>query len=230
MEIILVPGLWLNASTWDAVIPRLREAGHDPVPLTLPGMATRDSDRRGIGVEDHIDAVVAAIDAAAAPVLLVGHSAGCGIAHAAMDRRVDRVAAVVAVGGFPGSDGEVLLGGLPAVDGEVAMPDWAAVGEDANIVDFTPEALAAFYAGAIPAPEGVLTQPVPVRDPRRHEVPLVLVCPEYTAADLAEWIAQGALPEVAAATHRRVVDLPGGHWPQVTRPAELAEVILAAVP
>ena len=27
MDIILIPGLWLNASTWDAVVPYLEAAG-----------------------------------------------------------------------------------------------------------------------------------------------------------------------------------------------------------
>ena len=35
MDIILVPGLWLDASTWDEVIPELERAGHVAHPLTL---------------------------------------------------------------------------------------------------------------------------------------------------------------------------------------------------
>ena len=39
-----------------------------------------------------------------------------------------------------------------------------------------------------------------------------------------EWAA-----EVAGMRHLEVVELPTGHWPQFTRPAELARSILAAV-
>lgn len=39
MDVVLVPGLWLNARTWDAVVPHLEAAGHRTHPLTLPGMA-----------------------------------------------------------------------------------------------------------------------------------------------------------------------------------------------
>ena len=63
MDIILVPGFWLDASSWEEVTPALEAAGHRPHPLTLPGMQSVDADRSGIGLRDHIDAVVAAIDA-----------------------------------------------------------------------------------------------------------------------------------------------------------------------
>jgi pimeloyl-ACP methyl ester carboxylesterase len=68
-------------------------ASHDS--LTLPGMEPNDADRSGIALRDHVDAVVAEIDAvdpAQGPVSLVGHSAGAAIAFAAVDTRPDRVA------------------------------------------------------------------------------------------------------------------------------------------
>lgn len=230
MDIVLIPGLWLNASTWDEVVPILTEAGHRCRPLTLPGMQSRDSDRSGITLSDHVAAVVDALDAATPPVLLVGHSAGCGIAHAAVDARPDRVARVVHVGGCPGGDGEPLLSGLPVENGEVAMPDWAALGEEANVVDLSPDQLAGLYANAIPVPEGVLTEPVHLTDPRRREVPVTMVCPEYRADDLRGWVEGGepSLAELGSIGSVTYVDLPAGHWPQLTRPADLAQVILDA--
>ena len=228
MDVILVPGLWLNASTWDAVVPALVAAGHRPFPLTLPGMESRDADRAGITLGDHVTAVVEAIDAAdrSRPLLLVGHSAGCGLAHAALDARPDRVARVVHVGGFPCEDGEALLSGLEARDGEVEMPDWREIGEEANVVDFSDGQLEDFYAAAVPVPERVVTDPVRLSDERRFAVPATLVCPEYTAADVREWVAEGHLPEVERTAEVAYVDLPGGHWPQVTQPDALARVLL----
>lgn len=230
MDIILIPGLWLHGSTWDAVVPTLEQAGHRVRALTLPGMHAKDADRSGITLADHVDAVVSAIDDAREPVLLVGHSAGSGIGHAAVDARPDRVARAVYVGGFPTPDGSPLLAGLPARDGEVAMPDWAEMGEEANVVDFDEQSLARFYDDAIPAPEQVLTTPVQLHDERRYAVPVTAVCPEYTAADLREWVESGAEPVSELARIREVeyVDLPGGHWPQLTQPDRLARVILDA--
>jgi pimeloyl-ACP methyl ester carboxylesterase len=231
MQIVLVPGLWLNASTWDAVVPDLEAAGHTAHPLTLPGMGGKDADRTGITLADHVAAVVAAVDAAydaGGPVLLVSHSAGCGIAHCATDARPDKVARQVHVGGFPSADGEALLSGLPAEGGEVPMPDWKEMGEDANVQDFTDEQLATFYAAAIPVPEAVVTTPVRLGDERRYDVPATEVCPEYSAADLEEWVGAGHLPELARIKDVEHVDLGGGHWPQLTQPKSLAQAILDA--
>lgn len=230
MDVILVPGLWLNGSSWAAVVPTLRAAGHRVHALTLPGMESKAADRTGITARDHVAAVVAAVDAAEGPVLLVGHSAGSGLASAAVDARPDRVARAVYVGGFPNPDGAALLTGLPAENGEVAMPNWAEVGEEANVVDFEPEALDRFYADAIPVPERVVIDPIPLTDERRYDVPVVAVCPEYTAAQLQEWIADGesAVAEFARIRHVDFVDLPGGHWPQLTQPDALARIILDA--
>jgi pimeloyl-ACP methyl ester carboxylesterase len=230
MDIILIPGLWLDGSCWDGVVPALESAGHRTHPLTLPGMEGKDAPRSGITLRDHVDAVVAAIDAAEGPVLLVGHSAGSGIAHAAVDARPDRVARAVYVGGFPTPDGRPLLTGLPAENGEVRMPDWKEVGEDASIADLDEPALARLYAEAIPVPEGVLTQPQQLKDPHRYDVPVTAVCPEYTAEELRGWMEEGSegVAELTKIRDVDYVDLPGGHWPQLVQPERLARVLLDA--
>ncbi|PSL06888.1 pimeloyl-ACP methyl ester carboxylesterase [Haloactinopolyspora alba] len=233
MDIILVPGLWLDASSWDAVTPTLERSGHRVQALTLPGMESKDADRSGITLQDHVKAVVAAIDAtdpADGPVLLVGHSVGCGICHGAVDARPERVARVVHIGGFPAPAGTPMLPGLPAENGEVSMPDWTELGEEANIVDFDADSLAQFYADAIPAPEGVLTGALELSDQRRYDVPVTAVCPEYTATDLRRWLADHEEPvsELAKVRDVEYVDLSSGHWPQLTQPTELAQVILDA--
>ena len=61
MEIVLVPGFWLDASSWSAVTPALVEAGHRVHPLTLPGLESVDAPRAGIGLRDHIEAVAHAV-------------------------------------------------------------------------------------------------------------------------------------------------------------------------
>ncbi len=230
MEIVLVPGLWLHGSSWDAVVPRLEEAGHRVQALTLPGMESKDADRSGVTLADQVDTVVSAIDRAGGPVLLVAHSAGSGIAHCGVDARPDRVTRAVYVGGFPSPDGSPLLDGLPAHDGEVMMPDWVEMGEAANVVDLDEESISRLYAEAIPAPERVLTTPVRLRDERRYSVPVTAVCPEYTAADLRGWVESGeeAVSELARTADVEYVDLPGGHWPQLTQPDALARIILDA--
>jgi hypothetical protein len=42
MDIILVPGFWLDGSSWDEVVPALQQAGQRTHALTLPGMESRE--------------------------------------------------------------------------------------------------------------------------------------------------------------------------------------------
>src|SRR5690606_21879210 len=107
MDVILVPGFWLDASSWDAVLPALRAAGHRPHPMTLPGLESREADRSGITLRDHVAAVVAEIDthAQSAPVVVVGHSGGGPIVHGAVDARPDKVARAIYVDAGPLSEG-----------------------------------------------------------------------------------------------------------------------------
>ena len=232
MHIILIPGLWLDGSSWDDVLPHLEAAGHTPHPLTLPGMESRDADRSGVTLEDHVDAVVAAIDAADpadGPVLVVGHSAASALAFAAVDARPDRVARGVYVGGFPGADGEALVGWATPVDGEIPFPGWSEF-DDADVQDLDEQTRKRFVERAIPSPGRLATDELHLTDERRYEVPATAICPEYTPEQLRAWIADGEPPVQEFARIREVdyVDLPTGHWPQLTNPRALAEVIAAA--
>ena len=101
MEVILVPGLWLTASSWDPVLPALREAGHTPVPLTLPGVGGTAAETADITMDDWVAAVAAEIDRHEGPVGLVGHSGGGNVVWGAAAARPDRVARVVFVDTVP---------------------------------------------------------------------------------------------------------------------------------
>ena len=125
MDIILIPGLWLTARSWDDVVPHLQEAGHTVHPLTLPGMESVDADRSGVTRQQHVDAVVAAIDAvpADAKALLVGHSMGGVLAWAAAAARLERVAGVVFLASEPGIP-EESDSMFPVEGSDVPLPAW----------------------------------------------------------------------------------------------------------
>jgi hypothetical protein len=77
-------------------------------------------------------------------------------------------------------------------------------------------------------PEGVARGTVRLADERRYDVPVVLVCPEFSPDDAKAWIAAGDLPELSKAKHIEYADIDSGHWPQVTKPAELARLLIEA--
>lgn len=233
MDIILIPGLWLDASSWDSVTPHLEEAGHVTHALTLPGMGANDGERTQFTLRDAVRAVVSAIDSvdpAGGKVVLVAHSAAGGVAHAAVDARPDRVARAVYVGGFPTGDGNPIASDFPVVNGEIPLPGWSQF-DESDLGGLDDAALAEFRERAIPAPAYVVRDPQRLSDERRYDVPITVVATEFTTEMLRDWIARGLspvaeLPKVRDVTY---VDLPTGHWPQLTRPADLAEVILQAV-
>jgi len=232
MDIILIPGLWLDGSSWEKVVPVLERAGHRAHPLTLPGMESEGAGRFQITLRDHVDAVVAVIDSLGAPAgsaLLVGHSAGAAIAHAAADARPDRVAGVVGIGGFPAGEGAALADDYPAEGGEVPLPDWTAF-DDAELAGLDEAARADFRARAIPSPEHVTRDPQRLSDERRYDVPVTIICTDFTAEMLRNWIEQDLAPvrELAKIRRATFVDLPDGHWPQFTRPDDLGHAIVAA--
>lgn len=232
MDIVLIPGLWLDGSSWDQVIPTLERAGHRAHPLTLPGLESRDADRSEITLRDHVDAVVKVIDSldSREKILLVAHSAGGAVAHAAVDARPDRVARVVYIGGFPTPDGEAAAAGLPASNGEIALPEWSAF-DPQELTDLDDRARDEFRARAIPSPQRVATDPQRLSDERRYAVPVTVIATEFTSDMLRGWIADGETPVRELARIRAVeyVDLPTGHWPQFTRPEELGRAILASI-
>ena len=230
MDIILIPGMWLDGSSWERVVPLLEQAGHRAHPLTLPGMESRDADRSKITRQDHVDAIVAAIDAATPPVLVVGHSASAATGWAAVDARPERVARLVCVGGFPIGDGEGDPGGYPVVDGEIPLPDWSEF-DEADLVDLDDAAKATMRERAIPTPARVAQDPQRLSNPRRYDVPVTVICPEFTSEMLRGWVEQGLAPvrELGRIRNVTYVDLPTGHWPQFTKPEQLAAEILRSV-
>jgi pimeloyl-ACP methyl ester carboxylesterase len=230
MDIILVPGFWLDASSWSGVTPALVERGHRVHPLTLPGLEARDASRAGIGLADHVAAVVRAIDALDGPVVLVGHSGGAVIIHGAADARPDRVVRTVHVDGAPVGEGACINDGLPTEGDDIPLPPWDFFDDD-DLVDLDDVMRASFRASAVPEPRRVACDPVSLHDERRYDVPTTVISCELPSAQVRQWIADGH-PFVAELALIRTVDhidLPTGHWPQFTRPRELASAILGAL-
>ena len=224
MDILLIAGLWLDGSAWNDVAPALEALGHRPVPLTLPGQGDGAASAT---LDDQVAAVVAAVDAASGKPLVVGHSAAGTLAWLAADARPEKVGAVALIGGFPTADGQPYADFFEVKDGAVPFPGWDPF-DGPDSADLDEEARQAIASAAIPVPEGVTRGVVHLSDERRFDVPVVLVCPEFTPAQAREWIDAGELPELARAKHLDLVDIDSGHWPMVTKPAELARLLSEA--
>ena len=223
-DVILVAGLWLDGSAWDDVAGELELLGHRPVPLTLPGQGDGSVSST---LDDQVAAVLAAVDAAGDGVVVVGHSAACTLAWVAADRRPEKVAGVVLIGGFPSADGEAYADFFEMVDGVMPFPGWEPF-EGPDAADLDADARRRIADGAIAVPEAVATGVVHLDDPRRYDLPVVLVCPEFTPDQARAWIDAGDVPELTPASEVTLVDIDSGHWPMFTRPRELARLLAPA--
>ena len=229
LPFVLVPGLWLGGWAWDRVAPALEAAGHPVVRVDLPGLASASEDRSRIGLEDHVEAVVEALRSVGGGVL-VGHSGGGRPVYGATDRVPELVRRAVYVDSGPAPDGSAFDSEVPADAVELPLPSWEELAEGgASTAGLTPADLEEFRARALPHPAAVARDALVLRDPRRREVPLTVVCSVFPAEEVRQLVASG-YPHFAEldGLDATYVDLPTGHWPMLSRPDDLARVLLAA--
>jgi pimeloyl-ACP methyl ester carboxylesterase len=110
--IVLVPGACLGGWCWADVAAQLRAAGHDVYPLTLTGLGDRlHLARPDVDLETHIADATNLLDFEDLhDVVLVGHSYAGIVVTGAVDRRPERIDAVVYLDTSP------LPGGMAIVD------------------------------------------------------------------------------------------------------------------
>jgi len=222
--IILVPGFWLGAWAWDEVSALLRADGLDVTALTLPGLESADADRSTITLEDHVQAICDALEAAPSPAVLAVHSASGFSGYAASDRLPERIAAMVYVDTAPGK------GALDPdfADAEKPMV-WKDIEAEENLDGLTDEQKETFRRRAVPVPGGVLRQAIELTNDARRDIPSTMICTGFSAeeyrtyaAEHPEWTFLAGLPELRNVTW---TDLPTSHWPMWSRPRELASAI-----
>lgn len=224
MDVLLIGGLWLDASTWDEVAGPLDGLGHRAVPIGLPGQGDGNLSAT---LADQTAAVVAAIDAARGKPMVVGHSAAASLAWLGADGRAEKVGKVAFIGGFPTADGEAYADFFPIENGAMPFPGWEPF-EGPDSADLDDAAKQALESAAIPVPEGVARGVVTLTDERRYGIPALLICPEFSPEQAQKWIDAGDLPELSKVEHLSFVDIDSGHWPMLTAPAELARLLADA--
>lgn len=228
MDVILIPGLWLDASSWRDVVPALEAAGHRAHPLTLPGVGDA-AGTSGVTLRDWIAEVVTRIDALPGPLALVGHSGGGNVAWGAADARPDRVSRVVFVDTLPPPPGAE-ISEFPVVDGAVPFPGWDFF-DAPDVADLDEATRERWAKHTHPVPGAVPTDPVALADEQRRRVPVTVLSGSADEAALRRMLTGWPpfLAEFDALTDVTVVELGTGHWPQFSRPDRLAREIVTAL-
>jgi pimeloyl-ACP methyl ester carboxylesterase len=222
--IILVPGFWLGAWAWDEVASLLRADGHDVTAITLPGLESADTDRSSITFDDHVQAIVDAVNAASEPVVLTVHSATGFSGYAASDRVPEKLAAMVYVDtapGIPPLD--------PSFDDDEKPMVWDEIVAEENLDGLSEEQRETFRQRAVPVPGGVVRGSVALTNDARRDIPSTLICTAFTAEQYQAYARQETVPSFLAGIpelrNATWIDLPTSHWPMWSRPKDLAEII-----
>ncbi|MER7723057.1 alpha/beta fold hydrolase [Streptomyces sp. NPDC096323] len=252
-EFILVSGMFTGAHVWEDAAARLASAGAGVHTAALTGLGgPRGAATGGIGLETHIQDVLALIDSVRADagpdqeIVLVGHDYGVHPVLGAADRRAEHIGRIVCVDTGPGQDGAPALAAVPdpSVREEVAgragaegdggglaapaREEWQRWGSTAGIPEAALDRLTAL---ASPQPLGTLLQPLRLTG-RAAALPVTgVLCTANGSTiemvqrrvDLGDPVFQPlADPQVS------FFELPTGHWPMLSLPAELADVLLRA--
>ncbi|MFF5157775.1 alpha/beta hydrolase [Streptomyces sp. NPDC000348] len=248
---IMVAGAFTGAQVWQETAARLAAAGSEARAVPLTGLdAGRPAASASVDLETHIADVIAAIDAVDAAsgreIVLVGHDYGIHPVLGAADRRPQRVARVVHLDcGLP-QNGVPALAAVPdralrerlaerarhgGNEGELAPPsrdEWQRWGSVAGLSDAVLDRLTALAA---PQPLGTLLQPLRLTGAVAAVPSTGVLCTRNgVSVDLVQRLVDFGDPALAALTGPRVTffELPTGHWPMLSGPAELADVLLRA--
>ena len=218
--VVLVHGAFADGSTWNKVIPLLQAKGLKVVAVQnpLPSLA------------DDVAATRRAIRQVNGPVVLVGHSWGGVVITEA--GQADNVKSLVYVAAFAPSEGQSITDiskGYPTPVGFsqiVADPD--------GFLTLTAEGVAKHLAQDVPAEQTSLMAAIqgPVRGKNFEEKVSAAAWRGrpvwYVLAEQDHMLQPDLQRAMAQTIHANVTVLSAGHAPQMSRPHEVAEVILQA--
>lgn len=218
--VVLVHGAFADGSAWNRVIPLLHAAGLDVVSIQNPLTS----------LADDVAATRRALDVQTGPVVLVGHSwGGVVITEAGVH---ERVKALVYVAAFAPSEGQSpvdLTKDYPPASGFGHL-----VTDKEGFLTMSAEGIAKHFAQDLPASEAKLMAATqgPIRAKNFEEKVSVAAWrtrPSWQIVAENDLMIQPALQRAnAKKISARIVNVPAGHVPQLSKPAQVAEAIIAA--
>ncbi len=220
---VLLPGAWSGAWSWEPIRTRLASDGHDARALTLSGLNPGD-DVSSIGLSDHVDEVVATLEAEdLKDVVLVGHSYSGIVAGQVAERSPARVTHTAYVHAFLPLDGQALLDAF-GKDGKAAeladitehgyWPPPSRHGIAAQ-TDLTEAQIDWLAERMVPHPGRTVTEPAAMRRPLT----------EQASTFIHRTFDGPGVEQVRDARRWRFEELDTGHWPMLSQPDRLAALL-----
>ncbi|MEU3527937.1 alpha/beta hydrolase [Streptomyces sp. NPDC038707] len=233
---VLVSGPFTDGRIWCAVVGRLRRTGAGAHPVTLDMRPEAD-------LETHVEDVVRLIDSLDVPqVVLVGHDYAIHPVLGAADRRPERVARIVYLDAGLPQPGDPALALVPdpavhellgAGDDPRPVPppgpgDWRRWGSTEGLAAHQLEFLSAV---AVAQPPRTLTQPLRLTGAAAGVPVSAILCTAggTTIEGIQELVRVGP-PQLRELADPRVgfFELATGHWPMLSRPQELTDILARA--
>jgi pimeloyl-ACP methyl ester carboxylesterase len=223
---VLIPGAWMGGWVWESVADGLRALGHNVRPVTLSRLADGAADVSGVGLQTHVDDVLAVLEMEdLRDAVVVGHSYSGIVAGMVADRAPNRVSRTVYVDAFLPHDGRSMLdafsssqreeelrqiaehgGRWPAPDLEGAADGHGlSVGQARWLVDHL-----------VGHPGRTVSEPATLIRPLAGQRSTYVSCSFGISDDVA------AMREEPNWTIR---EMGGGHWPMVSDPGALVALL-----
>jgi len=218
--VVLVHGAFADGSSWNAIVPLLQARGLKVIAVQNPLTS----------LADDVAFTQRAIDEANGPVVLVGHSWGGAVITEAGAN--DKVKALVYVAAFAPSAGQ---SAIETVKGYPTPPGLTnPIADAAGFLKLSPETVAKHFAQDLPAEQTKLiaVSQGAVRG-KNFEEKLTKTAWQskeswYIVAEKDFMIDPAAQREAAKKIKAHVTSLPTSHVPMLSKPKEVADVIIAA--
>jgi len=232
-DYVLVHGAWHGGWCWKRVTPLLRAAGHEVFTPTLTGLGERRHLMSpDIGLETHIQDILGVLAYEDLhDVILVGHSYSGMVVTGVAYRVPDRVAELVYLDAFVPEDGKALVDYQPPQTRELFMEKTRTEGEGYKLPALIPpeafgitdEADLAWVRPRMdPHPFKTKLDPVRLADPRGAGIPRTFIrCTDPADPPFAQFAQR-----VRSDGSWRYLELATGHGAMITKPRELADLLL----
>jgi pimeloyl-ACP methyl ester carboxylesterase len=237
--IVLIAGAWLGGWCWKRVVPFLRAARQEVYTPTLTGLGERRHlAHPDVDLGTHVQDVVSVLEFEDLDrVVLTGHSYSGMVITGVAERAAERLAHLVYVDASVPQDGESMCGKGPSqfqafVEAQARsrgdgwrwpLPDLEELSSFASLAGLTDADRRWFQSKTAAQPLKTLTQALHVANPRARAIPRTYIrcTAEREGRPLPESIER--LRQAGGWQYR---ELATGHWPMISTPRELADLLL----
>lgn len=235
---VLVPGFWVGAWAWHPVTEALRARGHHVYPVTNTGLAERvHLANPDVDLDTHTEDVTNLLRYEDLhDVILVGHSYGGLVTTQVADRMPERIRRLVYVdtgplpdgaaqADFVGPDERARQEALVESQGDgwrLPPPPWVEIAS--NVDGIGPETVALLEQRSVPQPWKTATTPVRLTG-AWEKIPRLGILSSFTAEQTRAMAASAPLFRHMAGDGWTFAELPTWHWPMLSRPNELVDIL-----